>query len=400
MKTHEKGFYRSIASILLCAGLTWGNFAALATDNSALVSMTIASNTVFMPRAMFTQTWTVKNTGTTTWAATANGYTMNMVSNDCLGAIPLAPNDGVYPPSAHLNAGVSVAPGGQGSYSIMFIAPEMAGSYTDTFQMNTTGGAYFGPKYTVQITVARAGSTNQYDRARAVSYANNYADYVVSDGYFWTSGSDYPYYGTNFVPTPTNLVGDDCAHFVSCCIGRQSNDWGGGIYVASRVPPTYGEPGAPEIVNTILIAHGYAEEVSSISQMEPGDVIGWNWEGDTNIADLDHVTLYLGNDMTASHAVSALEVSAETFFQDGEPDFVRHLVHIFDAPSLHVAKSGTSLKLSWTTNWSGYALYSSPSLATNATWAKVTTTPIKSGISNILTTTMPSQALFYRLMMP
>ena len=40
-------------------------------------------------------------------------------------------------------------------------------------------------------SIMKAGSTNQYDRGRAISYANNYAGYVNSDGYFWTNGSDY-----------------------------------------------------------------------------------------------------------------------------------------------------------------------------------------------------------------
>jgi cell wall-associated NlpC family hydrolase len=68
-----------------------------------------------------------------------------------------------------------------------------------------------------------------------------------------------------------------------------------------------------------------------LSDLSPGDLIGWNWEGDTNIEDLDHVTLYLGNGVLASHAESALDVSATTFFQDGAPDWVWHLIHIFDS---------------------------------------------------------------------
>ena len=81
------------------------------------------------------------------------------------------------------------------------------------------------------------------------------------------------------------------------------------------MPPTYGEPGAARLVNTCLIGAGYAVEVSSLSQMAPGDVIGWNWKGDTDINDLDHVTLYVGNGMVASHAVSALNVPPPPIFR-------------------------------------------------------------------------------------
>src|ERR1035438_6510516 len=65
-----------------------------------------------------------------------------------------------------------------------------------------------------------------------------------------------------------------------------------------------------------------------------GDVVGWNWEGDTNILNLDHVTFYVGNGLLASHAASALDVSANTWYQSGTPGCVRHLVHILDGPTI------------------------------------------------------------------
>jgi hypothetical protein len=55
--------------------------------------------------------------------------------------------------------------------------PETSGSYTDTFQLNSFSSLFFGPTVTVQVVVMKAGSTNQYDRGRAVSYANNYSAY-------------------------------------------------------------------------------------------------------------------------------------------------------------------------------------------------------------------------------
>jgi hypothetical protein len=250
----------------------------------------------------------------------------------------------------------------------------------------------------VQINVKQGGSTTQYDRARAISYANNYDGYVVSDGYFWTDGSDYVDYGTNFVPVPTSLIGDDCAHFVSCCIGAEPNVRGGGMNIPSRVPPTYGEPGAGNLIYTILIPGCCATEVSSLSQLVPGDIIGWNWEGVTNAdaADIDHVTLYVGNGLLASHAVSALDAYAPSW--DASPT-VWHLIHIFDAPTLVPSQSGNQLTLSWTTNWAGYVLQSATSLAP-PNWTNVTTSTNISGTNCSVTATMSQKALYYRLVYP
>ncbi|EEF61577.1 NBR1-Ig-like domain-containing protein [Pedosphaera parvula] len=308
-----------IGIVSISLGILIGNISVLAADNAALISVSVTNNQPVMPRTIFTQTWTVQNTGTTTWTAGASGYTLNMVGRDSLGAIELYTNTASkhYKPTAIINGGHSVAPGQQATFSMSFIAPEPAGLYTDTFQMNSASSVFFGPMLTVQVTVQSAGSTNQYDRARAVSFANNYAGYVVPDGYFWTNSSGFYFYGSN-APVPTTLIGDDCAHFVSCCIGRQTNEWGGGLPIPSRASPTYGEPGAGRLVSTVLIGGGYAKEVFSLNDMMPGDVVGWNWEGDTNIANLDHVTFYVGNGMLASHAASALDVSANTWYQSSE----------------------------------------------------------------------------------
>lgn len=371
------------------------------TDNAQLVSTTLPPGTHVAPRSFFTGTWTMTNTGTTTWTPNYSGYTLNLVGMDTLGAVPYSENVSAwYVPMASLQGNVSVPPGGVGQFSFTFIAPEVAGSYTDTFQMNNAESAYFGPKVTAQVVVSPGGSTNQYDRCRAVSYANNYDGYVVSDGYFWTSGSTYTLYGTNFVPVPTSVIGDDCAHFCSCCIGSEPNVRGGGMIIPSRVPPTYGEPGAGNLIYTVLVDCGYAVEVSSLSQLVPGDLIGWNWEGNTNISspatDIDHVTVYIGNGLLASHAESALDASAPSW--DGAPT-VWHLIHIFDAPTLNMSQSGNQLTLSWTTNWAGYVLQSATSLAPG-NWTNVPGTPATVGTNYVVTSSMAQKALYYRLANP
>lgn len=373
-----------------------------AQDNATLLSVSITNGTPVTPRSLFTQTWTFQNTGTTTWTPNPTGYTLDMLAEDSLGAIsPCTNGSGTYHfPRANITSGKSVAPGGQATFKMTFIAPETSGSYTDSFQL--IGSSFFGPTVTVQVAVS-GGNTNVYDRARAVSYANNYAAYVCSDGYFWTNGNypDFGFYGTtSLVTAPVDTLGDDCAHFVSCCIGSEPHDRGGGMNIPSRTTPTYGEPSASRIVNTVLLAPGYAAEVSSFSQMEPGDVIGWNWGtngvADKNIQDLDHVTLYLGNSLIASHAISALDVGPK-YFQTSISTM--HLIHIFDYPTLNALKSGNKYILSWTTNWNKYALYTASSAT--GTWSKVTGTKTVGGTTYLTNTISPAAtSWFFRLEMP
>ncbi len=394
---HKSRRHRFLGLFLLGAGLLPASFSALGGDGATLVSQTITNGTPFQARTMFTQVWTVKNTGTTTWEPTQDDYTFNLISWDVLGAITTFSNQSYswYLPTAIIGSGKAVGPGTNATFSMIFIAPEASGSYTDTFQLNNTSGAYFGPTFTCSITIpTNSGNTNQFDRCRAVSYANNYAGWICSDGYFWTNGCCFDDYGTN-VPTPTNLVGDDCAHFVSCCIGREPHQRGGGIYIPSRVPPTYGEPGAPDIVNNILLPCGYATVVSSLSEMEPGDVIVWYWDGDTTI---DHVTLYLGNGLLASHAVSALDFSAVSF--PGDMTYVWELIHIYDAPTINSEISSNKLIMSWGTNWAGYVLKAATNFGPGAQWTTATNKIGKVGALNMTTNAMTNTAVFYRLELP
>lgn len=397
--TYRMKTSRRIVFLLSCFGAVIIHSNSFATDGGALLSVSITNGTPVVPRSMFTQTWTFTNNGTTTWTAGPNGYTLDMVGLDSLGAIPLDTNisGGTYHfPRAAINSGKSVKPGGTASYSMEFIAPEATGSYADSFQLYGTN--WFGPTVTVQVAVASGGNTNVFDRSRAISYANNYAAYVCSDGYFWTNSNvpDWVYDGTNvFTPVPTMSTADDCAHFVSCCIGREPHLWGGGMYIPGRTPPTYGEPSASRIITTVLEAPGFAVEVPSISQLEPGDVVGWNWSGDTNMADIQHVTLYMGNNLLTCHAASALDVDS-TYFGTG---WAWHLIHILDYPTLRTSRFGTTNTFSWTTCWTNYSLYSASSL--NGPWAKISTKPTITGITNSLKIKMPvTGSVYYRLELP
>jgi len=346
-----------------------------------------------MPKTIFSQTWTFQNIGTATWTATYSGCTLNMVGKDSLGAVPLSAKPYVSSePSAPIDSGKSIATGAKATYTMNFIAPETSGSYTDMFQLNSASSQFFGPTVTVQVVVMKAGSTNQYDRSRAVSYANNYSAYVCSDGYFWTNGSFYGIF-TPGSPAPASGLGDDCAHFCSCCIGRPPTEWGGGLDIPTR-DVTYGEPGAAHLAYTDLIVPGYAVEVYSLADMLPGDLVGWNWENETNITLLDHVTFYLGNGLLASHSASDLGVSAITWYNG-----VHHYIHILDSPTLVASLTGNKQVLSWGTNWSSYALYSSASLVSGATWTKMSGAKVV-GPMNVITNALSAGARFYRLMMP
>jgi cell wall-associated NlpC family hydrolase len=404
MKYLENRLRGHFHALFCCLVMLAGNHHAWAGDDAQLISVAITNGTPMMPRTIFTQVWTMKNTGTTTWSPTFNGYTMNIVGEDSLGAVPPAAKPfASHTLSTFIGSGSSVAPGGEATFTMTFIAPEATGSVTDIFRLNNANSVFFGPTNPMQIVVLPAGSTNQYDRARAVSYANNYSGFVNSDGYFWTNGSSYGTF-TPLSPAPTSGLGDDCAHFVSCCIGNEPNERGGGLIIPSRVPPTYGEPGAAHLVNTTLIAPGYATEVFSLNDMEPGDLVAWNWGtngvADGNVADLDHVTLYMGNGLLASHSSSCLDVSADTWYQSSESLATRHLIHIFDAPTISSFTVKTNLVLSWGTNWAGYALYSATNLGTGATWTKISKSPAIVGRSNLMTNSMSAGTTFYRLMLP
>src|ERR1039457_6190160 len=235
-----------------------------ASDGASFVSATIPANMVMAPGQTFSNTWTLQNTGTTTWSPGYSGYTLNIEGTDSLGAVPLTPrtSSSGSPPITTINSGNSVATGATATFSMTFIAPETAGTYSDTFQMANVSGVTFGSTVTVQIVVQQAGPTGQFDRAKAVSYANNYARNFCSDGYYWTNGSSWATCtpGT-FTLAPTSVVGDDCAHFVSCCIGSESHQKGGGLYIYTR-DVTYGEPGAPHLISTCLLAAGVATEVT------------------------------------------------------------------------------------------------------------------------------------------
>ncbi len=137
----------------------------------------------------------------------------------------------------------------------------------------------------------------RYDREAAYDYAHTYWDKVCSDGYFFLSSYPPAYFGGGaLVPSETGV---DCAHFVSCCIGTEPHEKGGGLSIPSRTE-AYGEPGA-ERLGDWLINSGVAQIQRSVKALKMGDVILYDWEGDGH---WDHIALYLGQGKVAAHSQS------------------------------------------------------------------------------------------------
>src|ERR1035438_9116009 len=63
-----------------------------ASDGASFVSETIPTNTVMAPGQTFTETWTLQNTGATTWSPGASGYTLFLAGMDGREALLLSTN--------------------------------------------------------------------------------------------------------------------------------------------------------------------------------------------------------------------------------------------------------------------------------------------------------------------
>ncbi|MDH5451497.1 MAG: right-handed parallel beta-helix repeat-containing protein [Candidatus Bathyarchaeota archaeon] len=160
-----------------------------------------------------------------------------------------------------------------------------------------------------------------YDRLAAYNYAQKYWDEVCSDGYFVNTRTTFirldP--GTDI----TGMTGYDCAHFVSCCIGNESHEPGGGLDVPRKAPHIYGELGATWLGDW-LITSGNGVEKTTVSELMMGDVINYDWNGDGY---WDHAALYLGGSEVAGHTTCVWEADWQLV---GAADY--RFVHILSAP--------------------------------------------------------------------
>ena len=116
------------------------------TDGATFVSQTVANNTSFSPGQGFSCTFTLHNSGTSTWVANgASGYTLNNFSGTAMGA------------PFYTACSANVAPNANGAFTINFTAPTAAGTYTANFQMNNVSSVYFGVQVAFTIQVATPG---------------------------------------------------------------------------------------------------------------------------------------------------------------------------------------------------------------------------------------------------
>ena len=115
-------------------------------DGATLVSKAIADGTTEQAGAAFTQSWTMRNSGTSTWTTGTYGYTLNFESGSRMGAT-----------TTYVTLANPVAPGSTVTISVPLTAPTTPGSYTATWRMHaaaTSGtGTPFGDAMTVQIVV-------------------------------------------------------------------------------------------------------------------------------------------------------------------------------------------------------------------------------------------------------
>jgi hypothetical protein len=102
-----------------------------------VADVTIPPGTAFRPGAQMDKVWQVRNSGTCAWGV---GYQLARVEGGALGA----PDSVSVPPTAA---------GATADLAITFSAPSQAGTYTETWQLQTPDGTPFGPPLTMFVEV-------------------------------------------------------------------------------------------------------------------------------------------------------------------------------------------------------------------------------------------------------
>ena len=141
MNAYTSTAVRLLAAFLYSVLLLHGSSEAYGADGATFISETIPDNTVIPAGQTFIKTWTLQNSGTTTWSSGANGYTLNWQSGSQMGA----------PNYATLSS--AAAPGVQKTFSVTMTAPTAPGTYTGYWRMSSSSFALFGPTVSVKIVV-------------------------------------------------------------------------------------------------------------------------------------------------------------------------------------------------------------------------------------------------------
>ena len=150
-----------------------------------------------------------------------------------------------------------------------------------------------------------AKAQTQYNRQEAVLYAQSYAHSYCTDGWFFRNCSGEPVRvnGGSTMTEEDKAGGCDCSHYVSCAIGNESNDEGGGLDVDHPYSPyVYGYPGVVALGDYLLGCPG--EEVDTIGELQPGDVIQFHIINTP--PGLNHSVVYVGNNKICAHSRSRL----------------------------------------------------------------------------------------------
>ena len=104
----------------------------LPAESARYIFQTVADNTTFSPGQSFTNAWTIRNTGTSTWGA---GYYLQHVSGSYCGT-------GTVPVSG------SVAPNATTALTVTCVAPTATGSHTHTYRLMGPSGQIGVEPYT------------------------------------------------------------------------------------------------------------------------------------------------------------------------------------------------------------------------------------------------------------
>ncbi len=159
-----------------------------------------------------------------------------------------------------------------------------------------------------------------YNRAAAVAYARGYWTRVATDGYLGSTVDTYykvPL-DTTFIQTvadgkfvtevarepngqqyPLRDL-DDCAHFLSCCLGKPPGGTGGGFAIPSDFPNgPYGILSANKLFEYLdskkylrLVAVKVKKDPTLLAQLEEGDLIFY-WKN--QLGRYHHVAMYMAD---------------------------------------------------------------------------------------------------------
>jgi hypothetical protein len=111
-------------------------------NDAAFVSETLPDDTRLGPGASFTKSWTLRNSGTTTWKS-ADGYRFAFDHEQQFGA----------PAFTQLGTGEAIAPGQEKTWSVAMTAPTTPGTYRGYWQMDHATDGRFGVLVWAQVVV-------------------------------------------------------------------------------------------------------------------------------------------------------------------------------------------------------------------------------------------------------